>query len=49
MISLFIFLMALVSMEGGKLSTRSGNVIYAEEILHEAIDKIYEIIQEKES
>lgn len=37
----------LVSMEGGKLSTRSGNVIYAEEILHEAINKIYEIIQEK--
>ncbi len=37
----------LVSMEGGKLSTRSGNVIYAEEILHEAINKIYEIIHEK--
>ena len=37
----------LVSMEGGKLSTRSGNVIYAEEILHEAIEKIHEIIQEK--
>ena len=37
----------LVSMEGGKLSTRSGNVIYAEEILHEAIDKIHEIIEEK--
>lgn len=37
----------LVSMEGGKLSTRSGNVIYAEEILHESINKIYEIIQEK--
>lgn len=37
----------LVSMEGGKLSTRSGNVIYAEEILHESIQKIYEIIEEK--
>ena len=37
----------LVSMEGGKLSTRSGNVIYAEEILHESIQKIREIIQEK--
>ena len=37
----------LVSMEGGKLSTRSGNVIYAEEILHESINKIYETINEK--
>ena len=37
----------LVSMEGGKLSTRSGNVIYAEEILHESINKIREIIEEK--
>ena len=37
----------LVSMEGGKLSTRSGNVIYAEEILHESINKIFEIIEEK--
>ena len=37
----------LVSMEGGKLSTRSGNVIYAEEILHESIHKIREIIEEK--
>ncbi len=37
----------LVSMEGGKLSTRSGNVIYAEEILRESIQKIYEIISEK--
>lgn len=37
----------LVSMEGGKLSTRNGNVIYAEEILHESIRKIYEIIEEK--
>ena len=37
----------IVSMEGGKLSTRNGNVIYAEEILHESINKIYEIIEEK--
>lgn len=37
----------LVSMEGGKLSTRNGNVIYAEEILHESIRKIYKIIEEK--
>ena len=37
----------LVSMEGGKLSTRSGNVIYAEDILKESINKIYEIIEEK--
>ena len=37
----------LVSMEGGKLSTRSGNVIYAEDILHQAINKIYDIINEK--
>ena len=34
-------------MEGGKLSTRKGNVIYAEQILHEAIEKIHEIINEK--
>lgn len=37
----------LVSMEGGKLSTRSGNVIYAEEILNTSIQKIREIIEEK--
>lgn len=37
----------LVSMEGGKLSTRNGNVIYAEEILNESINKIREIIEEK--
>ena len=37
----------LVSMEGGKLSTRNGNVIYAEEILHESINKIREINEEK--
>lgn len=37
----------LVSLEGAKLSTRSGNVIYAEDILLEAISKIKEIIDEK--
>ena len=37
----------LVSLEGGKLSTRNGNVIYAEDILRESIDKIREIIEEK--
>ena len=37
----------LVSLEGAKLSTRSGNIIYAEDILLEAIDKIKEIIEEK--
>lgn len=37
----------LVSLEGGKLSTRSGNVIYAEDILRESIAKIKEIIEEK--
>lgn len=37
----------LVSLEGAKLSTRSGNIIYAEDILHEAIDKSLEIIKEK--
>lgn len=37
----------LVSLEGAKLSTRSGNVIYAEDILLEAISKIREIIEEK--
>lgn len=37
----------LVSLEGGKLSTRSGNVIYAEEILNDAINRIKEIIEEK--
>ena len=38
----------LVSLEGAKLSTRSGNVIYAEDILLEAISKIKEIIPDKE-
>lgn len=37
----------LVSLEGGKLSTRSGNVIYAEDILRESIAKIREIIDVK--
>lgn len=37
----------LVSLEGAKLSTRSGNVIYAEDILLEAVSKIREIIEEK--
>lgn len=37
----------LVSLEGAKLSTRSGNVIYAEDILLEAISKAKEIIAEK--
>ncbi len=37
----------LVSLSGEKLSTRDGNVIYAEDILKEAISKIKEIIIEK--
>ena len=37
----------LVSLSGEKLSTRSGNIIYAEDILLEAISKIKEIIEEK--
>lgn len=37
----------LVSLEGSKLSTRSGNIIYAEDILLEAVAKIKEIIEEK--
>ncbi len=37
----------LVSLEGAKLSTRSGNIIYAEDILLEAIDKVTGIIAEK--
>lgn len=37
----------LVSLGGEKLSTRGGNVIYAEDILKEAISKIREIIEEK--
>lgn len=37
----------LVSLEGAKLSTRSGNIIYAEDILKDAIAKSLEIISEK--
>ncbi len=37
----------LVSLAGAKLSTRSGNIIYAEDIVLEAISKAKEIIQEK--
>ncbi|MDE6024041.1 MAG: arginine--tRNA ligase [Lachnospiraceae bacterium] len=37
----------LVSLEGAKLSTRSGNIIYAEDILLEAVAKIKDIIEEK--
>ncbi len=37
----------LVSLEGGKLSTRSGNIVYAEDILKESVSKIREIIAEK--
>lgn len=37
----------LVSLEGAKLSTRSGNIIYAEDILLEAISKVKEVIEEK--
>jgi len=37
----------LVSLEGAKLSTRSGNIIYAEDILKDAIEKSLEIITEK--
>ncbi|MBR3833008.1 MAG: arginine--tRNA ligase [Lachnospiraceae bacterium] len=36
----------LVSLEGAKLSTRSGNIIYAEDILLEAVSKVKEIILE---
>ncbi len=37
----------LVSLKGGKLSTRGGNVIYAEDILNESIKKTRSIIEEK--
>ncbi len=36
----------LVSLEGAKLSTRSGNIIYAEDILLEAVSKVKDIIEE---
>ena len=37
----------LVSLEGAKLSTRNGNIIYAEDILKEAIQRAMEAIEEK--
>lgn len=37
----------LVSLGGLKLATRSGNIIFAEDILKESIDKVKEIIEEK--
>lgn len=37
----------LVSLEGMKLSTRGGNIIYAEDILNESVQKIQGIIEEK--
>jgi len=37
----------LVSLAGAKLSTRSGNIIYAEDILKEAIERANASIQEK--
>ena len=37
----------LVSLEGGKLSTRSGNIIYAEDILRESVSKIKDVINDK--
>ena len=37
----------LVSLAGAKLSTRSGNIIYAEDILKEAIERANTLIQEK--
>ncbi len=37
----------LVSLEGAKLSSRSGNIVYAEDILLESINKIKEIIAAK--
>ncbi len=37
----------LVSLKNGKISTRKGNVLYAEDILNESIQKIRDIIEEK--
>ena len=37
----------LVSLDGAKLSTRSGNIIYAEDILKEAIERASAAIEEK--
>lgn len=39
----------LVSLEGEKLSTRTGNIIYAEDILKEAIHRSLELISQKNS
>ncbi len=37
----------LVSLEGAKLSTRTGNIVYAEDILKEAIERAMKAIREK--
>ncbi len=37
----------MVSYEGQTLSTRKGHVVYLDEVLHRAIDKAYEIVNEK--
>lgn len=37
----------LVSLEGEKLSSRNGNIIYAEDILNEAIERTYHLIEDK--
>lgn len=37
----------LVSLDGAKLSTRTGNIVYAEEILKEAIERALKSIEEK--
>ena len=37
----------LVSLDGEKLSTRTGNIIYAEDILKEAVKRAAELIEEK--
>lgn len=37
----------LVSLEGAKLSTRNGNIIYAQDILNEAIERAAYLIEEK--
>ncbi len=39
----------LVSLKGEKLSTRTGNIIYAEDILQEAINRSFELINMKNS
>ena len=37
----------LVSLDGEKLSTRNGNIVYAEDILKEAIERVENLIKEK--